>query len=43
MGQYRANTLENVFAYVRFIHNVRVAQIFFGSLMCAEVPLEPSS
>ena len=28
---------------VRFIHNVRVAQIFFGSLMYAELPLEPSS
>ncbi len=28
---------------VRFIHNVRVAQIFFRSLMHAEIPLEPSS
>ena len=27
---------------VRFINNVRVAQIFFESLMCAEIPLEPS-
>ena len=28
---------------VRFINNVRVAQIFFGSLMDAEIPLDPSA
>ena len=45
----RATALENAVAYVRstkydvrFIDNVRVAQIF-GSLTCAEIPLEPSS
>ena len=27
---------------VRFINNVRVAQIFFGSLTYAEIPLDPS-
>ena len=41
--------IRNAFAYVRytmldvrFINNVRVAQIFFGSLMYAEILLEPS-
>ena len=45
----RANALENAFAYVRFtmcdvrfINNVRVAQILFGSLTYAEIPLDPS-
>ncbi len=27
---------------VRFINNVRVAQILFGSLTYAEIPLDPS-
>ena len=45
----KANALENAFAYVRFtiydvrfINNVRVAQILFGSLTYAEIPLNPS-
>ena len=40
---HRVSALENAFAYVRFtrydvrfINNVRVAQIFFGSLMYAD-------
>ena len=46
----RATALEDAVAYVRstmydvrFINNVRVAQIFFGSLTYAEIPLDPSS
>ena len=48
-GVVRANALENAFAYVRFtiydvrfINNVRVAQILFGALTYAEIPLDPS-
>ena len=46
---FRATALENAVAYVRctmydvrFINNVRVAQILFGSLTYAEIPLDPS-
>ena len=46
----KANALESAFAYVRFtmydvrfINNVRVAQIFFGSLTYAGASLEPSA
>ena len=48
-SQGRATALENAVAYVRFtiydvrfINNVRVAQILFGSLTYAEIPLDPS-
>ena len=49
LGAHRATALENAVAYVRcttydvrFINNVRVAQILFGSLTYAEIPLDPS-
>ena len=49
LGQPKATALENAVAYVRFtmydvrfINNVRVAQILFGSLTYAEIPLDPS-
>ncbi len=49
VGERRATALENAVAYVRctmydvrFINNVRVAQILFGSLTYAEIPLNPS-
>ena len=49
VGGNRATALENAVAYVRFtrydvrfINNVRVAQILFGALTYAEIPLDPS-